>query len=65
VICKVTFTSSDEVFRRKADQQPNSTRCVAVTHEVDKLSPGSVFSFYQIGVYYSGFGIYRNLTPET
>ncbi len=53
----VTFTSSDKVSGFGC-QQPTSTRCVAVANEMDNLSLGSVFSFYQIGGHASGFDIY-------
>ncbi len=44
----VTFTSSVQVFRRIRCQQPNSTCCVSVAHELDFLSPVSALSCNQL-----------------
>jgi hypothetical protein len=51
VIWMITFTSSVQVsgFRCQV-QQPDSTRCVGVAHEVDFFSSLLVFSCNQISV---------------
>jgi hypothetical protein len=60
----ITFASSVQVSGVRF-QQPNSTRRVAIAHEMDFVSPVLVFSCNQISVQVSGFGIYRHLKPET
>ena len=57
VIWVITFTSSVKVSGVRC-QQPNSTRCVGVDHEMDFLSSVLAFSCNQISVQNSGFGIY-------
>ena len=57
VIWLITFTSSIQVSGVRF-QQPKSTHCVGVAHEIDFFPPGLTFSCNQISVQDSGVDIY-------